>query len=85
MELSFVDAIFEMWKLRWAIIRAKDALPATKVLRKYKHLDGTHISEKSRHWRILALENMMKAHNNERNRKVAQEGSLLLYESDFLK
>ena len=29
------------------------------------------------------IEHMMKEHNTERNRKIAQEGSLLLYESYF--
>ena len=73
-----------MWKLQCAIIRAKDELLATKVLKKYKHLNGAYIFEKSSHWRSSALENMMKEHNNERNRKVAQEGSLFLFESYFL-
>ena len=51
-----------------------------KSPQKYKHLDGAYIFEKS----SLALEKMMKKHNNERNRKVAVEGSLLLHESYFL-
>ena len=41
MELSFVDSMFEIWKLRWTILRAKDELAATGVLKKYKHQAGT--------------------------------------------
>ena len=84
MELSFVDAMFEMWKLRWTILRARHELIAKGVLKKYKHLDGSYIFEKSSHWRSDALENMIKKYNEERDRKIAQEGSLLLYKSYFL-
>ena len=43
--------------------------------------DGTYIFEKSSHWRSDTLEKMMKEHNDERDRKIAYEGSLLLNES----
>ena len=42
MELSFVDCIFEVRKLRWTILRAKDKLATAKVLKRSKHLDGTY-------------------------------------------
>ena len=83
MELSFVDAMFEMWKLRWTILRARHELIAKGVLKKYKHLDGSYIFEKSSHWRSDALENVIKEYNKERDRKIAQQGSLLLHESYF--
>ena len=65
-ELSFVDAMFEMCKLRWTILRARDELIAKGVLKKYKHLDGS--VEKSSHWRSDALEKMSKEYNEERVR-----------------
>ena len=46
-ELSLVDAMFELWKLRWTIIRAKDELIAQGVLKKYKHLDDLYIFKTS--------------------------------------
>ena len=49
-----------------------------------KHFYGSYIFEKSSHWRSDALENMIKKYNEERDRKIAQEGSLLLYKSYFL-
>ena len=79
-KLSFVDSIFETWKLRWTILTAKDEIAATNALKKYKHHDGTDMFKNSSHWRSCALENMMKEYNNERDRKVVHEGSLLLYE-----
>ena len=39
-ELSIVDSIVEMWKLRWLIIRSKSEMAADKVLKKFKHLSG---------------------------------------------
>ena len=70
--------MFDMWKLRWTILRAKDELTATGMLKKYKHLDGTYIFEKSNHWRSLAPESMMIEYNEERDRKIVKESSLLL-------
>ena len=46
-ELSFVDSMFEMWKLGWLIIRSKDELVQTGVLKKYRHLDGNYIFDRA--------------------------------------
>ena len=64
-------------------MRAKDELAATGVLKKYKYVD-TFIFEKSSHWRSPALENMMLEYIKERDRKITQESSLLLYDNYFL-
>ena len=46
-ELSFVDSMFEMWKLRWLIIQSKDELLHTEVLKEYRHQDGTYIFDRA--------------------------------------
>ena len=42
-ELSFVDSICEMWKLRWLIFRSRSEMAADKVLKKFKHQWGDFI------------------------------------------
>ena len=65
--MKAVEKLFETWKPRWSILRAKAELVATKVLEKYKHLDGTYISKTQVTGGV-----MMAEYNNQKDRKVAQ-------------
>ena len=75
-ELSYVDSMFEMWKLRWLIITSKDELISNKTLKQYKHLDGNYIFNRSCAWKCSAREKNFKPVYEERNRKALETGSL---------
>ena len=83
-ELLFVDSMYEMWKLRWLIIQSKNELLHTRVLKKYRHQDGSYIFDRSCSWRCSTFEKLLKPLNEERNRKALKTGSLQLFEIYFL-
>ena len=53
-ELSLVDSIIEMWKLRWLIVQSMIGMAADKVLKKFKHQSGDFIFLRSSTWRSSA-------------------------------
>ena len=79
-ELSLVDSIVKMWKLRWLIIRSRSEIAANKVLKKFKHLSGDFIFSRSSTWRSSALEGLMRPVKDERNRIHAELESEQLLE-----
>ena len=81
---SFVDSIFEMWKLRWLIVRSKSEMMANKVLKKFKHQAGDFIFSRSSSWRSTRLENLMRPVYYERNRLHAEMASAQLLAGYFL-
>ena len=58
-EPSFVDSIFEVWKLRWLIVRSKSEMMANKALKKLKHQLEDFIFSRSSTCRSSRLEKLM--------------------------
>ena len=83
-ELSFVDSMIEMWKLRCLIMCLKSELLAAKTLKKYKHLSEDFVYSRSSTWRSSALEKLMAPKKEERNCLHCEMASEQLLECYFL-
>ena len=64
-ELSFVDSLFMMYKLRKRIIKAKTDCKAYNNVKQYTHNFGDFVFYKSMNFRSSYLENLAKERNKE--------------------
>ena len=81
-ELGFVDGLFELYKLRGDIEKARQEIMATKMLSGYRHSFGSFLFNSFICFRSSTIENLIKEEKRELNELKKIEASRIAY--DFL-
>ena len=79
-DLGSVDGLFELYKLRCDIEKAKAEIMATKVLSGYRHSFGSLLLNSSIRLRCSTIEKLIEDKKRELNEQKNQEASRLAYE-----
>ena len=79
-EVGFVDGLFEMYKLRETIAKAKEAIISNKLMSSYNHRFGTALFTSNITFRSSAIENMIMDNRIELDKENKIEASLLIYD-----
>ena len=79
-EVGFVDGLFEMYKLRVDIAKARAELMSEGALSTYNHKFGTFIFGKHIDYRSSLIESLIEPKKKELDRSKRMEASLIAYE-----
>ena len=79
-EVGFVDGLFEMYKLREAIAKAKAEILSNELMSSYTHRFGTALFTSNITFRSSSIENIIMDKRIELDKEKKIEASLLIYD-----